>query len=118
MGEPSKTSGDIGEKLATALLDMIGWKLSIHNISIDCNTPSHLQNNGKPRKTHGEDQIFLYNSPFHDDHTEIVHVSVKNNAKKYPQEGTLKTKFKTHLKECPASIIFSGLTSITLAGFS
>ncbi len=60
MGETSKKSGEIGEKLASKLLEMIGWKPSIHNVSIDCNNPSHLQKNGNQRKTHGEDQIFLY----------------------------------------------------------
>ncbi len=104
MGETSKKSGEIGEKLASALLEMIGWKLSIHNVSIDCNTRTHLNESGNQRTTHGEDQIFLYHNPFHDDHTEIVHVSVKNNIKQYPQNAALKTHFKAYLKELHETI--------------
>lgn len=104
MGETSKKSGEIGEKLASALLEMIGWKPSIHNVSIDCNTPTHINENGNERTTHGEDQIFLYHNPFHDDHTEIVHISVKNNLAKYPTKGILKSKFKAHLKELHETI--------------
>lgn len=104
MGGKSNESGKIGEKLASALLEMIGWKPSIHNVSINCNTPTHLNESGNQRTTHEEDQFFLYNNPFHDDHTEIVHVSVKNNLKKYPQKEALKKTFKSHLKELHETI--------------
>jgi hypothetical protein len=99
MGGTSNESGKIGEKLASALLKMIGWKPSIYNLSIDCHTPTHLNERGNKRTTHEEDQFFLYHNPFHDDHTEIVHVSVKNNINQYPQNAALKTSFKAHLKE-------------------
>jgi hypothetical protein len=99
MGGTSNESGKIGEKLASALLKMIGWKPSIHNLSIRCNTPTHLNESGNQRTTHEEDQIFLYHNPFHDDCTEIVHISVKNNIKQYPQKEALKKTFKAHLKE-------------------
>lgn len=104
MGEPSKKSGEIGEKLTTQILSCIGWINSLHNVSIKCNTPEHLSKSGKQRTTHGEDQIYIYHSPFHDDTTTIVHVSVKNNLSKYPAEGTLKSKFKEHLKELQETI--------------
>ena len=99
MGEKSKKSGEIGETLATALLERIGWTTLMTNISIDCNTSTHLNDEGNPRHTHGEDQIFLCNNPFHDDRTDIVHVSDKNHLDRYPQVGTLKTHFKGHIKE-------------------
>jgi hypothetical protein len=100
MGGKSNESGKIGEKLASALLEIIGWKPSIHNVSIACNTSSHLNaKTGKPRTTHEEDQFFLYHNPFHDDYTEIIHISVKNNINQYPTEATLKKTFKAHLKE-------------------
>jgi hypothetical protein len=103
MGEKSKRSGEIGEALASALLEMIGWSPSICNLPIPCNTQTHVNENGNPRTTHGEDQIFLYHNPFHDERSEIVHVSVKNVGK-YPAEGTLKTKFKAHIKELHETI--------------
>lgn len=99
-GEGAKNSGEIGEKIASRLLDMIGWKLSMHNVSIPCNTPSHLNESGNPKKSHGEDQIFAYNTPFHDDTTEFVHVSVKNTNNAYPKgEKGLKTKTKLFMSE-------------------
>lgn len=98
-GEKSKKSGEIGEKLANELLDIMGWKNTLQNISIECHTPTHLNADGNPRISHGEDQIFLYHSPFHDDRTDIVHVSVKNHLGAYAKGQTLKTQFKGHLKE-------------------
>lgn len=98
-GEKSKKSGEIGEAITKALLDRIGWKNLMHNIQIDCNTPTHVNDEGKSRRSHGEDQIFLYHSPFHDDRTDFVHVSDKNVLGSYPKEVTLRTNFKAHLKE-------------------
>lgn len=103
-GEKSKKSGEIGEALTKALLDRIGWKNLMHNIQIDCNTPSHVNDKGKPRRSHGEDQIFLYHSPFHDDRTDFVHVSDKNVFGSYPKATTLRTNFKAHLKELHQTI--------------
>ncbi|EBU9960625.1 hypothetical protein DM720_15055 [Salmonella enterica subsp. enterica serovar Onireke] len=104
MGEPSKRSGEIGEKLTEQILSNIGWIMSLHNVPIRCNTPEHISKSGKQRTTHGEDQIYIYHSPFHDETTNIVHVSVKNNLAKYPAEGTLKSKFKEHIKELQQTI--------------
>lgn len=100
MGEKSKKSGEVGEKIADQLLQLIGWKNSLHNVNIDCNTPKHINDFGNQRSTHGEDQIFIYHNPFHDDRTEIVHVSVKNTLGSPPGDATLKSKFKSHFKEC------------------
>lgn len=99
MGEVSKKSGEIGEKIASALLANLGWKPSIHNVSIDCNNRNHLNESGNQKKTHGEDEIFIYSSPFHDNRTDIVHISKKNHIEKYPSEGALKSLFKDHIKD-------------------
>lgn len=99
-GEKSKTSGEIGEKIAAGLLKRIGWDRSLKNIPINCNTPSHVNDKGNQRTTHGEDIVFLYNNPFHDGRTDIVHVSVKNKIGSYsPTDTPLKREFKEHLKE-------------------
>lgn len=103
-GEKSKKSGEIGEKLASALLERIGWKNLIHNIAISCNTPTHVNDEGNPRRSHGEDQIYLYNNPFHDDRTDFVHVSNKNIIGSYPKEVTLRAQFKAHIKELGQTI--------------
>lgn len=103
-GEKSKKSGEIGEALTKALLDQIGWKNLMHNIQIDCNTPSHVNDKGNPRTSHGEDQIFIYHNPFHDDRTDFIHVSDKNVLGSYPKEATLRTNFKAHLKELHQTI--------------
>ncbi|QXF36071.1 hypothetical protein CE143_24955 [Photorhabdus luminescens] len=103
-GEGSKKSGEIGEALATALLERIGWRHLIHNISISCNTPTHLNDKGNARQSHGEDQVYLYNNPFHDDRTDFVHVSNKNTLGSYPKEGTLRSQFKSHIKELSQTI--------------
>lgn len=103
-GEKSKKSGEIGEALATALLEQIGWRHLIHNVSIDCNTLTHVNDEGSPRQSHGEDQIYLYNNPFHDDRTDFVHVSNKNIIGSYPKLGTLRKQFKSHIKELAQTI--------------
>lgn len=103
-GEKSKKSGEIGEAITKALLDCIGWKNLMHNISIKCNTPSHVNSEGNSRQSHGEDQIFLYHSPFHDERTDFIHVSDKNVSGNYPNGAALKTKFKEHLKELHQTI--------------
>lgn len=104
MGENSKRSGEIGEALAKALLTRIGWKTLMQNVSIDCNTPTHLNVEGNARRTHGEDQIFLYHNPFHDDRSDIVHVSNKNVLGKHSRSATLRSQFKSHLKELHETI--------------
>ncbi|MBS9429350.1 GapS4a family protein [Photorhabdus akhurstii] len=104
MGENSKKSGEIGEKITNKILSSIGWKESLNNVSIKCNSPGHLTESGRKRATHGEDQIYIYHSPFHDETTNIVHISVKNNIHKYPAEGTLKNKFKEYINELQKTI--------------
>lgn len=99
-GEKSKTSGEIGEKIAGGLLHRIGWAVSLKNIPIPCNTRAHVNERGNQRTSHGEDRVFFYNNPFHDARTDIVHVSVKNKLGAYPtSEASLRREFKEHLAE-------------------
>lgn len=97
-GEPSKHSGEIGEALAGAFLAAIGWKTKLSKVSIACNNPNHKTASGNQRNSHGDDFVFVYNSPFYDDRTDAVHVSVKNNLNGYSSSvQTLKTTLKEHL---------------------
>jgi hypothetical protein len=99
-GEKSKKSGEIGELLSSLLLERIGWKKGIQNMPIDCTNKKHTGSGGAQRVSHGEDAIFIYDNPFHDDRTDIVHVSSKNHLDKYPQSiATLRSTFKKHLAE-------------------
>lgn len=54
-GEPSKQSGELGEKLAKEFLKLIGWDPSINTINIPCTIKSHN------RKSHGDDVLYVYN---------------------------------------------------------
>lgn len=99
-GERSKHSGEVGESLAAAFLEAIGWKTRLSNVSVACNNPAHKNSSGNRKLSHGDDSVFIYNSPFYDDRTEIVHVSVKNNLEGYSEsEASLKTTLKDHLSE-------------------
>ena len=99
-GEDSKRSGEIGEKLAKAFLDLIGWGSSLQSVSIPCTNNDHKNAAGKKRVSHGDDLVFIYNNPFYDNRTDVVHISVKNNLNGYAEkEGELKSDFKHHLEE-------------------
>ena len=98
-GETSKKSGEIGEAIAIKLLELIGWRQSIQNVSVGCNNSRHKSETGGKRHSHGDDQIHLYNSPFYDNHTEMIHVSVKNSIGSHPAEGTLREKLKSHIHD-------------------
>ncbi len=104
MGEKSKKSGEIGEEISKKLLELIGWRNSLQNVTIVCNNKKHVNEAGNPRQTHGEDLIFIYHNPFHDDRTDIVHVSVKNSLVAPPGAATLKKKFKDHFTELQETI--------------
>lgn len=99
-GEDSKRSGEIGEKLAKAFLDLIGWGTSLQSVSIHCNDQNHKTASDNQRRSHGNDLVFIYNNPFYDSRTDIVHISVKNNLNGYAEkESDLKGDFKNHLEE-------------------
>ncbi|MDO8990056.1 MAG: hypothetical protein Q7U91_10535 [Sideroxyarcus sp.] len=94
-GEASKESGEIGEALASELLRLIGWKPTLKPISIPCALPD------KHNKTsHGEDGLFIYNSPFLEGVTDVVHVSVKHKKNGYSKGSQgIRSELKGHLTE-------------------
>jgi hypothetical protein len=94
MGESSKTSGENGEKITEELLKLIGWSNLLKGVSVPCNNKAH----GKT--THGNDFVFIYDNPLHDNRTDIVYVSSKNAKQGYPKnDQSVKTTFKNHLSE-------------------
>lgn len=99
-GEDSKRSGEIGEKLAKAFLDLIGWGTSLQSVSIQCNDLAHKTASDNQKRSHGDDLVFICNNPFYDSRTDIVHISVKNNLNGYAEkESELKNEFKNHVEE-------------------
>jgi len=99
-GEDSKRSGEIGERLAKAFLELIGWESSLQSVPIHCNNTDHKTASDNQRRSHGDDLVFIYNNPFYDSRTDVVHISVKNNLNGYAEkESELKNDFKHHLEE-------------------
>lgn len=94
MGEPSKTSGENGEKITEELLKLIGWKTLLKGVSVPCNSKAH------DKQTHGNDFVFIYDNPLHDSRTDVVYVSSKNAKNGYPKSDQgIRTEFKKHLSE-------------------
>ena len=99
-GENSKKSGEYGEALAEAFLSAIGWRQDLKALSIPCTNGSHTGSGGNLRQTHGDDRLFIYNNPFYESRTDIVHVSVKNNLKGYPEKDSdIRSELKSYLVE-------------------
>lgn len=96
-GEKAKSSGEFGEKIATKLLDVIGWNSAQKNLSINC-----LGGEDHQKTKHGIDCYFSYESPLKDNTFEEVVISVKHNEGGYPQYP--KTKFKEYLKDIAHTI--------------
>lgn len=100
MGEISKTSGENGEKITEELLRLIGWDGLLKGISVSCHNKSHNR-----EKTHGNDFVFMYNNPLHDNRTDVVYVSSKNTQNGYPKgDQGVRTKLKKHLIELDETI--------------
>lgn len=94
MGEPSKTSGENGEKITEELLKLIGWETLLKGVSVPCNSKAH------DKQTHGNDFVFIYDNPLHDSRTDVVYVSSKNAKNGYPKgDQGIRTEFKKHLSE-------------------
>lgn len=99
-GEKSKSIGEYGEKIGRSLLDLLGWKDTIRNISITCNLgDEHKNDKGNPKQSHGDDELFVYDCPFFSDRRVAVHVSIKHSEQYNPNEGKLKAKIKSDLIE-------------------
>jgi hypothetical protein len=99
-GEKSKSSGEHGEKLGLRFLEMIGWSSSLKSVSVKCNKSAHRTASGNQKESHGDDRVYIYNNPFYDNRTDVVHISIKNNLNGYAErESELRTQFKGHLEE-------------------
>ena len=106
MGESSKTSGEDGEKITEELLKLFGWSNPLKGVSVPCNSRLH------DKKTHGNDFVFIYNNPLHENRTDIVYVSVKNTRQGYPKgDQGVKTTFKGHLSELDEIISCSKISN-------
>ena len=101
-GEKSKSSGELGEKIAKNLLGMLGWQEKIESLSIDCvYLDGHKKEGTKKRISHGIDILYQYECPLIDEVQQDIVVSVKH-IKKYPTNPTL--IFKEHQKELAYTI--------------
>lgn len=106
MGELSKTSGENGEKITEELLKLIGWNNLLKGISVPCNNKPH------EKKTHGNDFVFIYNNPLHDNRTDVIYVSSKNAKQGYPKgDQGVRTTFKAHLSELDEIVTCSKISS-------
>lgn len=104
-GENSKKSGEIGEKIAERILNLIGWKNPFSGFNVDCiNNKEHKLKGREERKTHGIDLYFRYKCPLSDRIQENVVISVKNRDS-YPKGETGKrSEAKEFLRELSQSI--------------
>lgn len=94
MGESSKTSGENGEKITEELLKLMGWSNPQKGVSILCNNRVH------DKKTHGNDFVYIYNNPLHENRTDVIYVSSKNEKDGYPKgEQGVRSTLKRHLSE-------------------
>lgn len=88
MGEKEKKSGELGERVATRFLQMIGWGNLLDGIDIPCVKPDkHALKENSKRRTHGLDFLTAYPCPFFKQKLEICYVSMKYR-KKYPKSPT------------------------------
>lgn len=103
MGEVSKTSGENGEKITEELLKLIGWDDLLRGVSVPCIRDSHNR-----KETHGNDFVFIYNNPLHENRTDVIYVSSKNNKNGYPRgDQGVRTDLKKHLNELDETVYCS-----------
>jgi hypothetical protein len=100
MPEKSKKSGEYGEIVTRELLKLIGWKEPIENVDIKCYKSRYHQISEHPRKTHGIDFIFNYESQLVNNRQECNVISSKYEEK----YSSLITAFKSHLKDIAFAI--------------
>lgn len=94
-GEASKKSGELGEKLTKEFFKLIGWDKALTPVGVQC----ALQEKHRT-KSHGDDSLFIYNSPFSEGITDVVHVSVKHRIDGYNKgDQGVRTELKSHLSE-------------------
>lgn len=99
-GEKSKFSGEYGEKIASEILELIGWNNVLNGKNIACaKNDIHQGAEGKPRQKHGVDFIVKYECPLITRTESNILISVKHR-ECYPdtQKG-ITTQFKSFLKD-------------------
>lgn len=97
-GEKSKAIGEYGEDIGRYILKLIGWNYTKTNFEIECRNPNHLNPKKNQRKTHGEDEYYIYECPIIDDRKVIAHISVKHTTE-YGQPSTIRQKLKDDIVE-------------------
>lgn len=104
-GENSKKSGEIGEKIAEELFNLIGWKTLDRGFNVQCKKNNeHSNQEGKKRTVHGIDFYFNYKCPLSDRVQENVIISVKNRMSYPSSERTKRTKTKGFLRDLSQAI--------------
>ncbi|WP_151744581.1 hypothetical protein [Acinetobacter calcoaceticus] len=98
-GELSKSIGTHGEKVTRNLLAFIGWENTTRNLSVNCLKSTHTNLRDNKKRSHGEDEIFIYNCPVIDSRTIIVHISVKHTMEYLATESKRKDPLKKYILE-------------------
>lgn len=94
MGEWSRRIGEVGEDIIGEFLDLIGWGDSQRNLTLPCMRGQRHGSREKPRKTHGIDYLFSYESQLSQRTLEQLVISVKYTLDPYPANPS--GKFKEH----------------------
>jgi hypothetical protein len=94
-GEYSKRIGEIGENTVGDFLELVGWVSPQKNFDIQCSlSHKHLGDTGKPRRSHGIDAYFHYESPMITGTIDNIIISSKFKAENYP--NNVLTQFKEY----------------------
>ena len=110
MGEKSKTSGENGEKLTEEVLKLIGWLNPMKGVEVICNIKQH------EKQTHGNDFLFIYDNPLHENRTDVAYISSKNEKNGYPRgpQG-VRTTLRKHISELDKIISCSKISPKVLS---
>jgi hypothetical protein len=99
-GEKSKASGEYGEKIASGLLNLIGWQNSLSGKDIPCvRKDIHKGDEGNPRQKHGVDFITKYECPLMSRVQCDILISVKHHDGYPATPKGIITEFKSYLKD-------------------
>jgi len=110
MGEFSKRVGEIGEKIVTDFLNLIGWTNLQQNFDIPSINPEK-----HTKASHGIDAYFHYKSPLITNTLENIIISSKYSTKKYSNSPVAKFKeYYIDLASAIESFKKSGIRNTTL----
>jgi hypothetical protein len=94
MGEWSRRIGEVGEEIVGEFLDLIGWGDSQRNLTLTCMKGHRHGSSERPRRTHGIDYLFSYESQLSNRTLDNLVISVKYTLDPYPANPS--AKFKEH----------------------